>query len=190
MQGEAPEGEGLWMPQHHRREHTELLCPLPTAPCSTAHGLSILQGHGRHRSGCTSPGLALPWCCARGTELTPAAKPPVPAPALQTPANIPPARSDTATATSRPQPRPRRARGSHRPPDSLGELGREPSWPLDHQPLPLAQETPAGPSLRPHACGHAPGTGREIKIPSAKVVPVLSALIFSSKDTKEFKHRA
>lgn len=50
------------------------------------------------------------------------------------------------------------------------------------------------PGHRPPS-GHAPaavlrGAGRKIKISLAKQAPVLSALFFSSKDTKEFKHGA
>lgn len=191
MQGEAPKVQGLRMPQHHQREHTG--AALPSAHSALLHSQhplpkgSASTGTRQTPECCTSPGLALPPCCALSTELTPAAKPPVPAPALQTPephpANIPPARSNATTGPQpRPQPDPSHGHaGQEAATDpqtaspSLGELGREPSWPLDHQPLPLARETPAGPSLRPHARGHARGTGREIKIPSARVVPVLSA---------------
>lgn len=127
----------------------ELLCPPPwhpaPQPASAAEGLSAQQGHRRHRSGCPSLGLAPLPAVPTGQSKHPQQSPPAPTPVLQTPgphpANIPPGRSNTTTGTTGPQPRPHRARGSHKPPKpaspSRGELGMEPNWPLDHQPLPL-----------------------------------------------------
>lgn len=116
IQGEAmlPRDGGSGYLPHH--QSCSALCPQHPAPRpASAEGLSIPQGHRRHRRGCTSLGLAPPSRCAHSTELTPAAKPPCASPSPH-PANIPPARSNTATATTGPQPRPHRARGIHSPP--------------------------------------------------------------------------
>lgn len=152
VQGEAMlprDGRSGYLPCHPR-ERTG--AALPTAPGTLLHSLHQLPKGSAPSRDTGDTGVAAPaWAwhplpaVPTGQSKHPQQSPPAPTPVLQTPgphpANIPPGRSNTTTGTTGPQPCPHRARGSHKPPKpaspSRGELGMEPNWPLDHQPLPL-----------------------------------------------------
>lgn len=176
------------------RENTQLLCPQPVAPCSMAsischraqHPAGTLEG--LHQPGPGTLFLLCPQDRAKTCSKAPLCQPqpckPQPSsskhPTWKEQHHHSHNRSPAMSAQGKGQPQ--------TPKIHLRELSMEPNWPLDHQISPAAIANP-GWALPAHPQPRS-GTGREIEIPLAKVVPVLSALFFSSKDTKEFKHRA
>lgn len=201
--GDHVQGEGMLLRDRgsgylpcHRRACTgaalELLCPLHPAPrpAPAAEGLSIQQGHGRHQSGWAWHPLA------PRTEQTPAAKPPRASPS---PANPRPSSSKHPTWKQQ------HHHGHNQSPATSTQGKGQPQTPQNQPwgarngaklaPGPPACPTATGnpgwalpPATRPRPRSrHGQGNKKSLR---QKVVPVLSALFFSSKDTKEFKHRA
>lgn len=147
--------------------------------------------------------LGLPPCPSAGSTRCHAQNLLTPSPVLQTrgphPANT------TSDSAGRPSAKPDPSYGPSRvttdpqncspQPGGLGVGATHPSEGPPDPGLPISSgHWRQSPGHRPPS-GHAPaaalgGAGRKIKIPLAERAPVLSALFFSSKDTKEFQRGA